>query len=305
MSGPVGALVSTIVWAISGVLGGLVQTLAGPAGALLQVSLTQPYPFGAGAATVWAFTRGLALAGLTALLAYGALRHMLATALNLRAATPGLLIARTAVAAVGATFSLNLTTWLLQSNQALIRAILGSGAGAGGLVPGLLGSTALAAGGSLVAASVGVIAPEVLALVCLAAALWVVAAYYLRAAEILLLGALAPVAAALWLLPETSGMWGAVLAEALVAIFTQAAQLLVVWLAAAAGMAGSGGPLGNLLLTLALLVMLTRVRSLLQAVIRGGRPQGGWGAVASWRAVQGVSAGAVTLAGRLVRGVMP
>lgn len=300
-----GVVVNSVLWAVASILGGVVQTLAGPAGALLQVSLTQPYPFGTGAETVWAFARGMALAGLTALLVYGALRHMLGAALGLRSASPGLLVARTAVAALGATFTLTLVNWLLQGNEALIRAVVGAGTAGDGLVSGLLGSTALATGGTITAAAVGVIAPEVLALVCLGAALWVVAAYYLRAAEILLLGALAPVAAALWMLPESSGVWTAVLAETVVAIFTQAAQLLVVWLAAAAGMAGAGGPLGNLLLTLALLVMLTRVRPLLQAVIRGGRPQGGWGAVASWRAVQGVSAGAVTVAGRVVRGVLP
>jgi hypothetical protein len=237
---------------------------------------------------------------------YGALRHMLGSALGLPAAAPGVLVGRTVVAALGATFSLTLVDWLLQTNQELIAAVLRSGAAsARGLLPGLLPSTGLAAGGSAAAAAVDAIAPELLVLVCLGAALWVVAAYYLRAAEILLLGAMAPVAAALWLLPETSGIWGAVLAETIVAIFTQAAQLLVLWLAAAAGMAGAGGALGNLLLTLALLVLLTRVRPLLQAVIHGGRPQGGWGAVASWRALRGVSAGAVSLAGRVARGVMP
>jgi hypothetical protein len=305
MSAAAGALLQSMLWAVTSVFGGLVQTVAGPAEALLQSSLTQPYPFGPGAYSVWLFMRDLALAGLTALLAYGALRHMLATALGLPGASPAVLIARTLVAATGAAFSLTLIQWLLSGNAAVVRGLMAASAGSGGPLSGLLADASLAAGASAAAATMGLIAPEVLALACLAAALWVVAAYYLRAAEILLLAALTPVAAVLWLLPEASGVWEAVMAESIVAIFTQAAQLLLVWLAAAAGMAGTGGPLGDLLLTLALLVMLARVRPLLQALIRGGRPQGGWGALASWRAVRGVSGGAVSLAGRLARGALP
>ncbi|HVB10105.1 MAG TPA: hypothetical protein VNM16_07025 [Bacillota bacterium] len=305
MSAAAGALFQSLIWAITGIFGGLVQTLAGPAGALLQTSLTQPYPFGPGVQSVWAFTRDLGLTCLAGLLAYGALRHMLGTALGLPGASPGMLIARMLVAATGAAFSFTLVNWLLAANAALVGALIATGVGQGGFLTAMLGSAAAATGASAAAAAVDLVAPEALALVCLGAALWVVADYYLRAAEILLLAAIAPVAAVLWMLPEASGVWGVVLLEALVAIFTQAAQLLLVWLAAAAGMGGSGGALGNLLLTLALLVMLARVRPLLQTLARGGRAQAGWGSAASWRAVRGVSTAAVALAGRLARGVMP
>jgi hypothetical protein len=304
MSAAAATVLQSILWAVNGVFGGLVQTLAGPAGDLLQTSLTQPYPLGAGAEAVWAFMRDLALAGLTALLAYGALRHMLGAALGLPAASPGQLIGRAVVAAAGTACSLSVVNWLLSANGTLVRALIASATAHGGPLSGLLGSVAFLAGGSATAAAVGLVAPEVLALACLAAGLWVAAAYYVRAAEILLLGAVAPVAAALWMLPEASGVWASVLAEVVVAVFTQAGQLLVLWLAAAAGMGGAGGALGNLLLTLALLVMLARVRTLLQAVVRGGRPQGPWGTLASWRVVRDVSAGAMGAAARLVRGAL-
>jgi hypothetical protein len=293
-----------VSWAVRGVFAGAVQALLEPSARLLGASLATPYPLGAGAETVWTFTRDLALAGLGVVLLYAAVRHMLGPVLGLGGAAPAVLLGRLVAATAGAAFSLAGVRWLLLGNADLVQALLAA-AGSGGSAAALLAPVLTWAAGSAAAVAVGAVAPAVLALACLAAALWVAAAYYLRAAEILLLTALAPVAAALWVLPEAAGVWGTVWRELVVAVFTQAVQVLVLWLAAAAGLTGQGGPLGGLLTTLALLVLLGRVRALLQALAHGGRPQGGWGALASWGAARGVSAGAGALLGRLARGVAP
>lgn len=298
------ALLNSLLWAITSVFSGLVRTLFAPAMRLLRTSLVQPYPLGPGALQVWSFMRDATLAGLTLLILYGALRHMLAPALGLGAASPATLISRLVAATAGTALSMTVISWLLQANATFVRAILAE-AGTGRALGGLLEPAASLGGAAALAGGTGVLAADVFGLACLAAALWVAAAYYLRAAEILLLTALAPVAAALWALPETAHVWQALFTETVVAVFTQAGQALVLWLAASAGFLGGGGAIGNLLTSLALLVLLARVRPLLQALMHGGRPQGGWGAIASWQAARRVSLGATAAVGRLVRGAIP
>lgn len=249
------------------VLGGAFGQMAPVAAQMLRATLLQPYTLGPVVAAAWSVARDVALSALGCVLAYGAVRAMLA------GDRPWDLLARAALAGAGAQLSLDLVTWMLQVNNQLVAALAGP-AGAGAEQALLLPLGALAGSGlDLLPAAVGI--------VVVAGAIWVAVTYFLRAAEIVVLAMVAPFAAVVALVPAGGGVWRALVAELVPAVFMQAGQALVLW--AFVGVAApAGGPAGlaQLFTALAALTLLGRVRGLLRTLCRA--PAGSGGAAIPW-----------------------
>jgi len=244
-------------------LGSLIGGLSPQVLRVLESTLTHPFQLGPEVTAAWAVMRDVAAGVLLAALLYGVLRSQVAALVGLDAAEPWRLLPRLALAAVGVATSLPLVRGLLLGNNALCAAILqGVPHGAGGLMRPLSGGLALA-----VIPSVLGIGPAITTLVVLVGAAALACFYVIRAAEIVLLALLLPLAAALWVVPAASGVWKALMAELLVAVFVQSAQVTVL-LVFATGM-GAGGAVdgASWLWSIGALALIFRCRGLLSTAV--------------------------------------
>ncbi|HVB11245.1 MAG TPA: conjugal transfer protein TrbL family protein [Bacillota bacterium] len=242
----------------------VVVGLRGPILGVLGATLLAPFQLGPAVAAGWTLTRDVAMGLLLVALLYGVLRSQLAPLVGLDATQPWHLLPRLALAVVGVATSLPLVRGLLSANNALCATLVHAAPpGSGGLAP--------MAGGVLVLS----VLPEALnpalavgALLALLGAAALACFYIVRAAEIVLLTLLLPIAAALWVVPAAAGVWRALMAELLVSIFVQSVQVVVL-LVFATGMGlqrATGGT--SWLWSIAALLLLFRCRRLLAAAVR-------------------------------------
>ena len=271
-------------------LGSVIGTLSPEVLGVLKATLTHPFRLGVGVAGAWTVMRDIAAGLLLVVLLYGVLRSQVAELVGLEAEQPWRLLLRLPLAAIGVATSLALVRGLLLANNVLCAAILrGVPQGAPGLMHPLAGGLAL----TLVPAALG-IGPAMASLLVLIGIAALACFYVIRAAEIVLLTLLLPLAAALWVVPAAGGVWRALMAELLVAVFVQSAQVTVL-LVFAAGMGGAGAPEGApWLWSLGALTLVFRCRGLLNAAIQAGGQLGPHPG--------GVAAGARVAAGVAARG---
>lgn len=254
-------------------LGWLIRGLQPAIVRALQATLLHPFVLGPGVQAAWSLTRDIAGACLLAALLYGLLQTQIGQMVGLDAGAPWRLLPRLGLASLGVVTSLPLAEALLAANNALVAALVGAvPPGPGGVVRPTLGVLTLAVVPSLL--SVG---SDVAALIVLVGIAALACFYVLRAAEIVLLTLMLPLAAMLWVVPAAAGVWRALLAELLVSIFVQAAQALVL-IVFAAGM-GLPRPAGGAswLWALGALALLFRCRRLLATAVRAAAefPAGG------------------------------
>jgi hypothetical protein len=255
-------------------VGGLVAALRGPTVALVGATLLRPLQLGPDVAAAWAVTRDVGAALLGVALLFGILRAQVGPLVGLDGPPPWRLLPRLLLAAVGVAGSLPLARGLLAFNNVLCAALLRAAPGGGeGLVRPLAGGLVV----STVPAALG-IGPDLAALVVLAGLGALACSYLIRAAEVVLLTLLLPLAAALWVVPGAEPACRALLAELVVSVFVQTVQTLVL-LVFSAGMGGrppGGG--GDWLWAIAALALLFRCRALLAGAVR---------AVAAWAPTPG------------------
>lgn len=249
--------------AAAALLGAVVRGLGPLVLANLRALLTEPFQLGPQVVAAWSVTRDAGAGLLLAALLYGVLRVQFAAAVGLEAEAPWGLLPRLGLAALGVATSLGLARGLLRANNALCAALL-HGLPSGGA--GLLG--AVGAGAALSAVPVlGDVGPAAVALLLLLGEAALACFYVVRAAEIVLLTLLLPLAAALWVVPAAAGVWRAVVGELLVAIFVQAVQVVVLLVFAA----GLGPPVAggaSWLWSLGALFLVFRCRGLLARAVR-------------------------------------
>lgn len=247
-------------------LAAVVGGLATPTVALVRTLLLQPLTLGPGVAAGWSITRDIAGALLLIALLYGVLRAQLGPFVGLAGPPPWALLPRLALAAVGVVTSLPLARGLLAANNALCAALLAAvPSGSAGAIRPLAGGLALVA----LPAGLG-LGPEAVAVVVLVGMAALACFYVVRAAEIVLLTLLLPVAAALWVVPAAEGLYRTIAGHLLVAVFVQALQVLVL-LVFSLGM-GVGAPAGSAGWAWAIgaLALLFRCRSLLESAVAAG-----------------------------------
>lgn len=245
------------------VLSGIVGGLSGPILAMVGATVLRPITLGAEVAAAWSVTRDVAGGLLLAALLYGVLRAQVAPLLGLVAPPLWQLVPRLTCAALGVATSLPLTRGLLAANNAFCAAILGGTAHGGDGVEGILsGGAGVTAGGALLGVGAEVAAGLVLlgvaALVC---------AYLVRAAEIVLLTVVLPLAAALWVVPAAAGVYRVVFGQLLVSVFVQSAQVVVLLIFAAAQRVQGPGAGTAWLWSIAALCLLFRCRGLVAAAV--------------------------------------
>jgi len=247
-------------------LGGILSGLQGPIEAVLRATLLRPLVLGADVTAAWAVTRDAAAAILLAALLYGILRAQLGPLVGLPGPSPWALLPRLLLGALGVATSLPLVRGLLAANNALCAGLLqGAAPGPGGLVRPLAAATLLGALPTLF--TLGSEVAGVLVLIGVAA---LACTYIVRAAEIVLLALLLPLAAALWVVPAAEGVYRSLLGHLLVSIFVQAAQVTVLLVFATGMGVGTPGGGADWLWSIAALTLLFRCRGLLAAAVGAG-----------------------------------
>lgn len=243
----------------------LLSGLAAPTVDLVRALLLRPFTLGPGVAAAWSVTRDTAGALLVAVLLCGVLWAQVAPILGLEAAPPWGLLPRLLLAAVGVATSLPLARGLLALNNALCAALLAAVPSRAPVLGTLTGGLAFAA------APLGLgLGPEVAAVIVLLGLVALACFYVIRAAEIVLLTLLLPLAAVLWVVPAAAGVYRSFVGHLLVSIFVQAAQVVVLLvfstgLGLAAPAAGA-----SWMWAIAALALLFRCRGLLAGAVAAG-----------------------------------
>lgn len=254
---------------LAAAVGMAIAGLAGPVVGVLVGTVLRPLQLGPEVIGAWLIMRDVAAGLLLAALLYGVLRSQIGALVGLEAGEPWGLLPRLALAALGVATSLSLVRGLLFANNALCAAILGAlPAGRGGLARPLTGGLML-----IPAAAAFSLASDAAALLILIGVAALVCFYIMRAAEIVLLTLLLPVAAALWVVPAAAGVWKALMAEILVSIFIQSVQVVVLLVFAAGMGVGRAAEGASWLWSIAALALLFRCNRLLRMAV---------GAVAQW-----------------------
>ena len=267
-----------------------VDGLQGPVVAVLRRTLLGPLTLPPAVAGAWGLTRDIGFALLTAALLYAVLRAQLGRPAGLEPAEPWAAVPRLALAALGVAGSLPLVRGLLAGANALTAGMAAALPAGSGLLQPLTAGLAL----GLLPAVLD-IGADVVALLLLAGVAALACFYVLRAAEIVLLTLLLPIAAALWVVPAAAGFWRAVLGELLVSIFVQPAQAAVL-LVFAAGLTPNAGQPAAWMWGVAALLLLFRVRALLAAAVhRASR----WSAPPSLSGVRTAAEGSAAVADRI------
>ncbi len=240
-------------------LGAIVDSLRDPTAALLRATVLRPLILGPGVEAVWSLTRDMAVALVVVVLLYGVLRAQIGPMLGADGGHPWGLLPRLVMSLIGIALSLPMVRALLALNNALCATLISTApGGATGLMHPL-------AGGIIVAGPVVLgIGPDVVAVVVLGGLAALACSYVIRAAEIVLLTLLLPLAMALWLVPAATGVYRTIVAHLLVAVFVQSLQQIVL-LVFATGSVGPAAPGLGWLWALASLAMLFRCRRLLNA----------------------------------------
>lgn len=245
-------------------LGMVIGALEQPAAAMIRGTVLRPFQLGAEVAATWAVTRDIAMAFVVVALLYGIIRSQIGSMLGIDSPSPWLLVPRMAVAVVGIAVSLPMVRGLLTLNNLLCSALQdASPDGVSGLMRPLNAGVTI----SLVPLVFGFASDlvTILVLLCLAV---LACSYLIRAAEIVLLTLLLPLAMALWLVPASAGAYRAVAGHLIVAIFVQTAQEVVL-LVLATGLRGTVAGFGlDWLWAFAALALLFRCRGLLSAAVQ-------------------------------------
>ena len=245
---------------LSGIVGGLEQ----PTLALVRATVLRPLQLGPEVSATWALTRDIAMALVVVVLLYGIVRAQVGAALGIDGPSPWHLVPRMGVAVLGIALSLPLVRGLLTLNNLLCAALqAASPGGAAGLVRPLEGVEAI----SLVSVLFGV-AWDVLAALILLGLGILACSYLIRAAEIVLLTLLLPLAMALWLVPAASGAYRAVVGHLIIAIFIQTVQEVVLLVLATGFGRSTTGPGLDWLWAFAAMTLLFRCRGLLSAAVQ-------------------------------------
>lgn len=268
-----------------------VDGLRGPVQAVLVRTMLGPLTLPPAVTQAWVLSRDIGWGLLTATLLYAVLQAQFGRAIGLDVPTPWAVLPRLAVAALGVTASLPLVRALLAASNVLTATVVGAlPAGAGGLLQPLTAGMAI----GLISAVLD-IGAVVVSLVLLAGVAALACLYVLRAAEVVLIALLLPIAAALWVVPSAAGVWRALMGELLISIFVQPVQAFVL-LVFAAGLTPGAVSGGAWLWGMAALVLLFRVRGLLAAAVgQAGR----WSGPLPVAAVQTAATTSTTWAGRL------
>ena len=256
-------------WVFASPLSGLVATLEAPTMALVRATVLRPFHLGPAVTASWAVTRDIAMGLLLTVLLYGIIRAQVGSAIGLDGPSPWQLIPRLLVVVVGVALSLPLVRGLLTLNNLLCSALqAASPDGPGSLVHPLEAGL----GTAVVPGVLGLAADTVAALILIGLGL-LACSYLIRAAEIVLLVLLLPLAMALWVVPAAAGVYRAVVGQLIVAIFMQTVQQLVL-LVLTTGIGGQPPVPGlNWLWACAALALLFRCRGLLAT---GVRTAGDW-----------------------------
>lgn len=243
----------------------LLSGLAAPTVDLVRALLLRPFTLGAGVGAAWAVTRDIGGALLAAVLLGGVLWAQVAPLLGLEAAPPWALLPRLLLGAAGVATSLPLARGLLALNNALCAALLAAVPSRAPVIGTLTGGLAFAA------APLGLgLGPEVAAAIVLLGLAALACFYVIRAAEIVLLTLLLPLAAALWVVPAAAGVYRSLLGHLVVSIFVQATQVVVL-LVFSTGL-GLGAPAAGAswMWAIAALALLFRCRGLLAGAVAAG-----------------------------------
>jgi hypothetical protein len=226
---------------------------------------------------MWEWSRDLSLGFITVVLVYGALKGMVAPATGIDSTDLKMLLPRLVVAGIFITMSYKIVEMLLALNNALILAIVDRVSQAE--VNNLFLVNFFTSNIESMAIGVALLI-LLLALVLIVVILYVLLTYFVRQAEIVFLTILSPVMASFWVLRDSSGAWGAVMAELIAAVFIQAGQAVVLWLFLEMGFIQgetdtAGQAFNNLFTSFACMLLMLKVPSLLRTFIHN-RAAGGY-----------------------------
>ena len=249
-------------WVFASPLSGVVASLEGPTMALIRATVLRPLHLGPSVTANWVVTRDIAMGLVLTILLYGIIRAQIGPAIGLDGPSPWQLVPRLVAVVLGVVLSLSLVRALLTVNNLLCSALQAASPGG----PESLVRPLEAGLGAIVVPGVLGVAADTLALLILLGLGVLACSYLIRAAEIVLLALLLPLAMALWLIPAAAGAYRAIVGQLIVAIFIQTVQQVVL-LVMATGLGGSPVPGLGWLWACAALALLFRCRGLLSAAV--------------------------------------